>query len=138
MQAPYPSHKNKWQKEVEEKRGTQRLKHGDAAKMFNLDKIKVNIITGQRSYTSILLDLSAGGMSALVKTSLPLDLPVEVELFFGDSELTAGGVVKNRNKVGGQFRIGVQFTQLDPEAEGILLLLYVAVVVLVKQVGVDI
>ena len=61
MQAPYPSHKNKWQKEVEEKRGTQRLKHGDAAKMFNLDKIKVNIITGQRSYTSILLSNSHFG-----------------------------------------------------------------------------
>ena len=109
---------------VEEKRENVRVRHGEAARMYNVDKIGARIETDQQSYEVTLLDLSAGGIAMLAQVALPLNLPVQVEVRVGDHAIKAHGLVKNRNKLGGQYRLGVQFTSLDPEEEAFLHLLY--------------
>ncbi len=108
----------------EEKRDLVRIKHGEAARLYNVDKIGARITTEQQSYDGTLLDLSAGGAAILIVSALPVNLPVDVDLRVGDHCIKALGVVKNRNKLGGKFRLGVQFTRLDPEEQDFLLLLY--------------
>ena len=92
--------------------------------MYNVDKIAARISSDQREYNGPLLDLSGSGLSMLVPAALPLNLPVLVLLHIGERQVRGQGLVKNRNKLGGQYRIGVQFTTLDPEDEGFLQLLY--------------
>lgn len=112
------------EKSIEEKRGSVRVTHGEAARMYNVDKIGANISTDQQNYDVTLLDLSASGMAMLAQVALPLHLPIQVELRVGDHAIKALGLVKNRNKLGGKYRLGVQFTRLDPEEEAFLHLLY--------------
>ncbi len=107
-----------------EKRASARVRHGEAARMYNVDKIAARISSDQREYNGPLLDLSGSGLSMLVPAALPLNLPVLVLLHIGERQVRGQGLVKNRNKLGGQYRIGVQFTTLDPEDEGFLQLLY--------------
>lgn len=108
----------------DEKRESTRIKHGEAARLYNVDKIGARIITEQQSYEGTLLDLSAGGAAVITISALPINLPVSVELRVGDHRIKAAGVVKNRNKLGVKYRLGVQFTRLDPEEQDFLLLLY--------------
>ncbi len=108
----------------EEKRERTRIRHDEAARLYNVDKIGARIVTEQQSYEGALLDLSAGGAAVITVSALPLNLPVEVELRVGDHRIKALGVVKNRNKLGVKYRLGVQFTHLDPEEQDFLLLLY--------------
>lgn len=109
---------------VAEKRENVRVRHGEAARMYNVDKIGARIETEQQSYEGNLLDLSAGGIAMLAQVALPLNLPVQVDVRVGDHTIRAHGLIKNRSKVGGQYRLGVQFTSLDPEEEAFLHLLY--------------
>ncbi|MDO5673895.1 MAG: PilZ domain-containing protein [bacterium] len=108
----------------EEKRESARIKHGEAARLYNVDKIGARIVTEQQSYDATLLDLSAGGAAIITVSALPINLPVDIELRVGDHCIRALGVVKNRNKLGVKYRLGVQFTRLDPEEHDFLLLLY--------------
>ena len=108
----------------EEKRESTRLKHGEAASFYNVDKIGARIVTEQQNYDGTLLDLSAGGTALITVAALPINLPVKVELQVGDHCIKALGQVKNRNKLGGKYRLGVQFTHLEPEEQDFLLLLY--------------
>ena len=48
----------------EEKRESARMKHGDAARAYNVHRIDAHVDTDQRGYESSLLDLSAGGASS--------------------------------------------------------------------------
>ena len=107
----------------EEKRENARIKHGEAARLYNVDKIGARIVTDQQNYDGTLLDLSAGGAAIITVSALPINLPVNVELQVGDHCIKAAGLVKNRNKLGGKYRLGVQFTYLDPEEQDFLLLL---------------
>lgn len=108
----------------EEKREKARLRHEEAARMYNVDKIGARIATDQYSCSGALVDLSAGGMAILAPEALPLNLQVQVELQVGEHRMQGLGVVKNRNRLAGQYRLGIQFSSLDPEEEAFLLLLY--------------
>ena len=125
---PPPASPTSWSHGVKatpaEKRGSARLKHGDAARAYNVHRIDVRIRTEQRDYEGSLLDLSAGGAAVLAAAALPLGMPVTVELKLGERLIEAHGVIKNRSKLGLRYRMGVQFTELDPENEALLQLLY--------------
>ena len=109
---------------VDEKRGSARKKHGDAARAYNVHRIEARLRTEQRGYEASLLDLSAGGAAVLVAVALPLGASVTVDLKLGDRLIEARGLVKYRAKLGLRYRMGVQFTDLDPENEALLQLLY--------------
>ena len=107
-----------------EKRDMERFRHGHAAEVYHVNKIVACVTTEQRSYCGPLLDLSATGLSLLIPVSLPLGLTVAVVLQVGPRRVRAEGEIRNRNKVGGQYRLGVQFTDMDAEDVAFLLLLY--------------
>ena len=111
-------------KGMDEQRETVRLEHAQAARMYNVDRIDACISTGQSRYEGTLLYLSAGGMAMLAPLSLPLNLPVDLDLNVGQHRMHAQGLIKNRNRLGSQYRLGVQFTKLGPEDEAFLQLLY--------------
>ena len=107
-----------------EKRDNARIRHGDAARAYNVQRIDVRFTTEYRDYDGSLLDLSASGAAVLLAAPLPLALPVTVRLKMGERLIEAKGLVKNRSKLGGRYRVGVQFTEIDPENESLLQLLY--------------
>lgn len=107
-----------------EKRDMERFRHGHAAEVYNVNKIVACVTTEQRSYCGPLLDLSATGLSLMIPVSLPLGLSVAVVLQVGPRRVRAEGEIRNRNKLGGQYRLGVQFTDMDAEDVAFLLLLY--------------
>lgn len=109
---------------VAEKRESARLNHGEAARAYNVHRIDVRLDTEQRGYEGSLLDLSAGGAAVLATAALPVGVQVTVRLKLGERLIEARGVVKNRSKLGLRYRMGVQFTELDPENEALLQLLY--------------
>ena len=107
-----------------EKRDLERFPHGHAAEVYNVNKIVACVTTEQRSYCGPLLDLSATGLSLLGPVSLPLGLTVAVVLQVGPRRVRCEGEIRNRNKLGGQYRLGVQFINMDAEDVAFLLLLY--------------
>lgn len=108
----------------EEKREVVRFNHEEAARMYNVDKIGARIATDQYSCSGALLDLSAGGMAILAPEALSLNLQVQIELWVGHRLVKGLGLVKNRTRAEGQYRLGIQFSSLGPEEEAFLQLLY--------------
>ncbi len=109
---------------ITEKREVARLKHGEAARAYNVHRIDVHLDTDQRGYEGALLDLSAAGIAVLAAVALPVGVHVTARLKIGERLIEAGGVVKNRSKLGLRYRMGIQFTEIAPEQQELLLLLY--------------
>ena len=64
------------------------------------------------------------GIAVLAAVALPVGVHVTVRLKIGERLIEAGGVVKNRSKLGLRYRMGIQFTEIAPEQQELLLLLY--------------
>jgi hypothetical protein len=86
--------------------------------LFELKEIGVKIATAREAYIGQLLDLGTGGVSVRMSTPLDPGVPVKFGFFLGTMKILAKGVVKHCQNQGEQFRVGIEFVDLDPRVAG--------------------
>ena len=99
-----------------DKRAFVRLNLDDIGQLFEAREIAVKVATQQQMYNGSLLDISTGGVAVLLAAALQVGQPVKVGFVLGTIRIVAKGVARHVQPLGGGYRSGIQFVDLEPAA----------------------
>lgn len=105
------------EKNVQDKRAFVRLNIDDMGQLFEVNEINVKVATVQQVHNGALLDISTGG--AAVKLSVPLQVnqPLKLGFVLSTMRIVTKGQVRHVQPIGGGYKIGVQFVDLEKGAQ---------------------
>lgn len=109
-----------WEYEPENplgKRAYARMANKDLFILFAVKSIPVKVVAKNYDKTGYLLDISKKGLAVLLPAHLPPELPVKIGLFLGAKKVISRAVVRNSSEVGGKYRTGVEFVDLEKGLE---------------------
>jgi len=100
-----------------ERRTAMRLLRKDLQLLLGKGHVAVKLVTSDGEYKASLMDISRIGVAVYVDENMPVELPIRLGLILGTQKIITKALVRNSNKYEGGYRIGVEFADLDMEAE---------------------
>lgn len=97
------------------KRAHVRMKGKELYPVLDVKNIPVKIVANDMEKKGYLVDLTPAGMAVKLDTKLDMGKRVMVGLFLGEQKIVSKGIVKNVSAVGGRFKTGIFFQELDQE-----------------------
>lgn len=78
--------------------------------------VPVKIVSKRFNEKGYLLDISVDGLAIFIEAELEIETLVKVGFFLGKRKIVSKGIVKNVALLGEQFRIGIEFVQLEEDS----------------------
>lgn len=78
--------------------------------------VPVKIVSKRFNEKGYLLDISVDGLAIFIEAELEIETLVKVGFFLGKRKIVSNGIIKNVALLGEQFRIGIEFVQLEEES----------------------
>ena len=97
------------------KRAHVRMKDTELFPVLDVKTIPVKVVANDLEKKGYLVDLTPAGMAVKLDSGLDLDKPVMVGFFLGEQKIVSKAIVKNVQKTGGQYKVGIVFEKLDQE-----------------------
>lgn len=102
------------------KRAYSRLSKEVLNSLLGTKKIPIKVVSADRDVTNLLLDISQGGMAVLSNNTFTVGEPLKVGFFLQKQKIISRAVVRNIIESGEQYRVGMEFVNLDNKAETII------------------
>lgn len=97
------------------KREWVRISNVELYRLIGREHIAIRIVSNSINYTGYLLDISQNGLAVLVNRDLKEGVPVKIGFFIGKHKLTSRGIVRNSIISESNYRIGIEFIDLQGE-----------------------
>jgi hypothetical protein len=95
------------------KRSSVRLVKKDLSRMFVRDDIPVKIVSIKFDEQGSLVDISSTGLAVVLGVDMKVGMLVRVGFFLGKHKIISRGIVRNASLFADNYRIGIEFVQLD-------------------------
>lgn len=95
------------------KRSWLRMADKELLEVLGVKRIPVKIVSKNFEETGVLLDVSQGGCSVVLKERLSEGQTLRLGFILGKEKVISKAVVKNVARRAGGFRIGIAFVELD-------------------------
>lgn len=101
----------------QDKRVYVRLNLEDIGQLFEVREIKVKVATAQQVYDATLSDISTGGVALILAVSLQLNQPLKLGFVLSSMRIVTKGIVRHIQPLKNGCKVGIQFIDLDTEAQ---------------------
>jgi hypothetical protein len=95
------------------KRSWLRMADKELLELLGVKRIPVKIVSKNFEETGVLLDVSQGGCSVVLKERLSEGQTLKLGFILGKEKVISKGMVKNVARRSGGFRIGIAFVELE-------------------------
>lgn len=99
---------------AQDKRTFVRLNLDDIGQLFEVSEIKVKVGTVEQVHDGVLLDVGTGGAAVKLSKSLEVHQPVKVGFVLSSRPVVTKGLVRHVQQLENEYKIGLQFIELDP------------------------
>jgi hypothetical protein len=97
------------------KRSSVRLLKKDLQDMFEVDHVPVKIVSSKFDGKSSLIDISTNGLAVLLDIKFKVGTLLRLGFFLGRHKIISRGIVRNSSGIEGDYRIGIEFVDLEKE-----------------------
>jgi c-di-GMP-binding flagellar brake protein YcgR len=94
-----------------------RICQKDLHAIIGVKNIPLKVVAKNIEAKGSLVDLNEYGMAALLETKFVVEQSIKVGLFLGENKIISKAIVRNVNEIGGKFRTGIEFVELEKEYE---------------------
>ncbi|MGD9948477.1 MAG: PilZ domain-containing protein [Desulfobulbus sp.] len=112
----------------QDRRAFIRLNLEEVGQLFEVREVKVKVATVQRVHSGTLLDISSGGAAVKLSVSLEIREPLKIGFILNAIRIVTKGQVRHVASIGGEYKIGVQFVDLEKVAQDFIGSLYASTV----------
>ena len=111
-------------KNPEGKRAHKRMKDTELFPVLNVNAIPVKVAATDFEEKGYVEDITPAGMAVILNTMLDREKPVMVGFFLGEQKIISKAIVKHVQEIGGKYRTGLLFENLNKEYADFLIGLF--------------